>query len=119
MFVLQREKTGTIKSGDLKVQVKNKKIRFFYKNFELTKNENLKFGVFYKKSFLGLFEGKWMLRKNSKDSLSICSEFKDLGLTQKVFIQLEPNQLKWEMEIEQDEFSKNGNLIVQAHFTDI
>ena len=118
MFIHEREETSSIRSGDMKVQVKNKDIRVFYKNIEITISQNLKFGFFNNKKFINLFEGEWMFQKKSASALFIFSEFKDLGQKYKVFIELEPNRIKWKIEIKQDKSNKNESLAMQAYFTD-
>ncbi|MFH1094274.1 MAG: ABC transporter ATP-binding protein [Candidatus Omnitrophota bacterium] len=118
-FIQERRLSGCIELDGLKLQIKQKCIRLFYKNTQLTKNKGLCFGFFYNQRFFDLFEGTWQIKRETSEKLEVFSEFKELNFSLLVVLQLEQKQLKWQVLLQGDDvFAEKGSLSVQANFTE-
>lgn len=117
-FVNDRKQTAVIQSEDLKLQAAKNGMQIFYKNQLLNNSRNIIFGFNFKDKTFDLFDGQWRLEKQGRQILKIFSEFKEISLSLKLVLEIESDQLKWNVSVAGNELKAPDSLFVQAYLNE-
>ncbi len=117
-FLQKLQSTRRIESKGLRLKLKNKRMQVVYNDLELTKGKEFTFGFYYSGHYFDLFDGAWVLQKDASNLMSLYSEFKDLKLRLKLFLSLDKNSIKWEIDVQGCKSPEIIDLLMQIYLTD-